>query len=58
MIYFLLIITVNMANGYKSISVEKFNSSYECFKAMELINKQGANNVSLVCEELPSEDYQ
>lgn len=55
MVYFLLVVITTLSSGSQTVSVERFHSSYECFKAMEVVNKYVKGNTQVICEEIQTD---
>lgn len=51
MSYFLLVITVMLSNGQRTVTVEKFDTNAECVKAMMSVQEE-VPNLSAACKEI------
>jgi hypothetical protein len=51
MSYFLLVITVMLSNGQKTVTIEKFDTHGECVKAMMAVNED-VPNLTASCKEI------
>jgi hypothetical protein len=51
MTYFLLVVTFMLSNGQRGVTIEKFDTHSECFKAMTIVSKQ-IPNVTATCNEM------
>ena len=51
MTIFLLVVTFMMSNGQKGVSIEKFDTSSECYRALVAIGQE-VPNVTATCSEI------
>lgn len=52
---FLLIVVIFSPNGSRSLSMEKFETEYECFRAMQVVSRE-VPNVTASCSAIKRGD--
>lgn len=54
MTYFLLVVTFALSNGQRGVTVEKFETHAQCFKAMQIVS-QAAPTATAYCQTVGEE---